>query len=305
MMTEQVAAFSNAIWGCPMPRRLASLHIAGSVGAAMFFVLLATMIVSGGTLFVGGSDPSSLKVGSISRENILAPRGITYESAVLTERSREEAAENVGLVYDPPDPNVSRTQSQLARQILDYIRNIRSDPYGTIDQRTHDIQQITALTLTDEQVAAILAMTADAWQAVDDEVINVLERVMRESIRELGPQPVRNQLPTQVSIRFSTRESGHHRRYCRGPASARTPSLTNQATADARQKAMDAVEPVPRSFVVNEVVVRANEPITEEDYEALSNWACCARKKAVCAMSPRHSSPHSGHRRDRPVHLPL
>ena len=202
MITESVAALLERYLKLTNAQARTVLHITGSVVAALLFVLLATIIVAGGSLFFGGNTLANLKVGSIPTENILAPRSITYESDVLTERSRQDAADSVGLVYDPPDPSVSRTQSQLARQILDFIKNVRNDPYGSAEQRTHDLQQITALTLDDDQVTRILAMSADAWQAVDDEVINVLERVMRESIRESDLGVVRNQLPTQVSIRF-------------------------------------------------------------------------------------------------------
>ena len=48
------------------------------------------------------------------------------------------------------------------------------------------------------------------------------------------------------------------------------------ATEDARQKARDALAPVPRSFVTNEVVVRANEPVEPEDLEALSKLGLLA-----------------------------
>ncbi|MBZ0300154.1 MAG: HDIG domain-containing protein [Anaerolineae bacterium] len=266
-MTEWAAGLLERSLGVSQDRATNTLHIVGAVGAALTFVLLATFIVANDTL-LSGQQVSNLHVGSIAPRNILAPRAITFESDVLTERLRQEAAASVGLVYDPPDPNVSRTQSQLAQQILDFILNVRRDPFATTEQKIADINQITALTLTTDQVTQLLAMSTEAWQAIDDEMVNVLERVMRESIRESDLNIVRNQLPTQVSIRFSTQES--ELIVALVEDLIRPNTFPNQAaTEDARQKAVDAVAPVPRTFAPNEIVVRENEPITEADLEAL------------------------------------
>lgn len=245
-----------------------ALHVIGVIGAALMFVLLATVIVANETLLTGGQDISSLRIGMVPTRNILAPRSVTYESDVLTQNLRDEVAANVALVYDPPDPNVSRTQSQLVRQILDFITNVRRDPFATTEQKIQDINNITALTLTDDQLSRILSMSAEAWQSIDDEIIGVLERVMRESIREADLNIVRNQLPTQVGIRFNTQESGVITAIVEDLIRPNTfPNMA--ATEEARRRAVEAVEPVPRSFAPNEVVVRENEPIDAADLEAL------------------------------------
>jgi cyclic-di-AMP phosphodiesterase PgpH len=267
-MTDWLAGLLGRYLGIAEVSAKNTLHVVGAIGAALLFALVATLIVASDSLWPGGQDLSSLQIGSIAPRNILAPRGITYESEVLTRRLREDAAANVSVVYDPPDPNVSRTQSQLARQILDFIMNVRRDPFATTEQKISDINQITALTLTDEQITRILAMSPEAWQAVDDEIINVLERVMRESIREADLSVVRNQLPTQVSIRFSTLETELIVAVVEDLVRPNT--FPNQAaTEEARVRAAETVEPVPRTFVPNEIIVRENEPIDAASLEAL------------------------------------
>src|SRR5690606_32077576 len=142
------------------------------------------------------------------------------------------------------------------------------DPFATNEQKTQDIKQITALTLTDEQISRILSMSSEAWQAIDDEVINVLERMMREPIRETDLGMIRNQLPTQVSIRFSAQESEIIVAIVEDLIRPNT--FPNEAaTEEARRRAVEAIVPVPRTFAPNEVVARANEPLTEADLEAL------------------------------------
>ncbi len=266
-MTEWAASLLVRYFGLSHERAESVLHVAGVVGAASVFLLLSTFVVASDSL-LNGQAVGSLQIGSVPARNILAPRSITYESEVLTERVRQEVAASVALVYDPPDPNVSRTQSQLARQILDYIRNVRRDPFATTEQKIADINQITALTLTAEQASSMLEMSNEQWQAIDDEIINVLERVMRESIREADLTAVRNQLPTQVSIRFSTQESALIVAIVEDLIRPNT--FPNEAATDeARRRAVEAVEPVPRTFVPNEVVVRENETVDAADIEAL------------------------------------
>ncbi len=266
-MTEWAAGLLERYLRLSHERAISMLHVTGVIGAALTFVLLATVIVASEALLPGG-DVSSLQVGSIAPRNILAPRGVTYESEVLTEQLRREVAESVLLVYDPPDPNVSRAQSQLAQQILDFIRNVRRDPFATTEQKINDINQITALTLSDDLIGRILSMSIEAWEALDDEIINVLERVMRESIREGDVNVVRNQLPTQVSIRFSTQESAIIVAIIEDLIRPNT-FANEAATEEARARAVEAVEPVPRTFAPNEIVIRENESLDEADLEAL------------------------------------
>ena len=259
-MTEWAAGLFERYLGLSNETATNLLHIVGAIGAALLFVMTATVLVASDSLLPGRSDPGNLTLGSVPNQNILSPRNATFESTVLTDRLRAETAANVAQVYDPPDPNVSRTQSQLGRQVLDFIENVRRDPFGTTEQKIHDIDQITALTLTDDQITRILAMSPESWQSLDDEIINVLERVLRESIREPDLGIVRTQLPTQVSIRFSTQESEIIVAIVEDLIRPNT-FANEAATEEARQQAADAVEPVNRTFALREVVVRQNEPI--------------------------------------------
>ncbi len=120
--------------------------------------------------------------------------------------------DSVSPIYDPPDPNVARQQITLLQQILDFIDNVRRDPYGTPQQKIADINDITALQLDPSIIASILQMDDDTWRAVAGEAVNVLERVMRESIRESDLSLMTDQLPSQVALRFDTRHGGGDRR---------------------------------------------------------------------------------------------
>jgi membrane-associated HD superfamily phosphohydrolase len=109
----------------------------------------------------------------------------------------------VADIYFPPNPAVSRQQSDMTRQILDYIQNIRHDPYGTSQQKIEDLRAIDDLPLSDSTIVQLLGMDEKAWTDITDQITSILERVMRGEIRDTNLQSVITQLPMQVGVRFS------------------------------------------------------------------------------------------------------
>ncbi|GEM_PF-60531 len=248
--------------------RASLLDSALLIGGCVGFVVVATFLLAFDSVIPGRST-AELGEGSIAPQDFRASFTLTYASDVLTARARQAAANSVSPVYDPPDPNVARQQLQLVRQILDYIDNIRRDPFGTLTQKTDDLHAITALTLDQAVVRAILEMDDPTWSAVDGEIALVLERVMRESIRDSDLRAIIVQLPTQVSVRFT-------------PLSAvvvvalvedllRANRLPNPAATEAAQSAAIAnTPPERRSFERGQIVIRAGARLDAADFEALT-----------------------------------
>jgi putative nucleotidyltransferase with HDIG domain len=250
-------------------RRDHPLHTVGVILVAVVFVLLATLIVAFDSIFQTQTSIATLTVGSIVEQDIRAPSSITYVSDVLTERRRQAAIESVSPIYDPPDPAVARQQTTLLQQILDFIDNVRRDPYGTSQQKISDINHVTALQLDPSVIASILEMDDDTWRAVAGEAVNVLERVMRESIRESDISLMSDQLPSQVALRFDPRTAAVIVALVQDLV--RPNRFPNpEATELARQQAANAVAPESRSFERGQVVVRAGTRLDPVDYEALS-----------------------------------
>jgi len=236
---------------------------------AIIFVLVATVIVAFDSVFPSQDATTALQIGSIASTDIRAPFSTTFVSDVLTERKRQEAVVGINPIFDPPDPNVARTQIQLLRQILDFIDNVRHDPFGTPEQKTLDIGRITALTLDPTVIQTILNMNEETWTSASDETVTVLERVMRESIREGDLNQVADQIPTQVSLRFDSQAAGvvvdvvHDL--------LRPNRFLNAAATEAAQiEAAEAVLPQSRSFERGQIVIRAGTRIEAADYESLN-----------------------------------
>jgi putative nucleotidyltransferase with HDIG domain len=245
------------------------------VARQIFFVLLGGLFLLVNTALVGfdafaaGAQSLTLAVGQVAPEDIRAPFSISYESAVMTNQRIQVAMNSVPDIYDPPDPSIAREQVQLARDILDYIADVRADEYGTPEMLAVDIQAITALELADEEIQAILNTISDRWAEIDQEVITVLERVMRDEIRDDNLRITRQNLPNLVSVRFRENEVTLITAIVEDLIRTNT-FYNEERTAESRQAAAEAVTPEIRSFVQGQLVVRGGTIVAEADMEALT-----------------------------------
>lgn len=270
-MLAAVARLLEKYFKLPFEQGIVYLNRLVITLAAMLFILISTMIVAFDSFFPGQTALASLQVGDIVREDIFAPRSITYISRVLTEQRREAARASVTPFYDLPDPVVARQQTGLARQILDFIENVRRDPYAEPKQKMSDLEEITALALDDLTMQQILEIDQDTWDDVDDQIMAVLESVFQDEIRESSVSEVRRLLPNQVSVRFDDRETNVIVAIVSDLIRPNT-RLNQEATEAARQAAAAAVQDEPRSFERGQIVVSSGTRLSPVDYEALEQF---------------------------------
>jgi membrane-associated HD superfamily phosphohydrolase len=83
-----------------------------------------------------------LAVGEVAPHDVVAPRQITYESQVLTERARERAGQTVADQYDSADARIRRQQVDRIREILEFITIVRNDEYATPELQTDYLMAI-------------------------------------------------------------------------------------------------------------------------------------------------------------------
>jgi cyclic-di-AMP phosphodiesterase PgpH len=244
------------------------LHLAGVILAAAVFVLTATTLVAYDSIFLGANNVAALQIGDIAPQDIRAPISVqSYISQILTAQRQQEVEQGVAEIYFPPDPGVARQQTDLAHQILDYIDNIRQDPYGTPEQKIDDLRKMTDLVLDEDILVEILGMDDATWTDVSSQATSVLERVMRGEIRESNLPSIITQLPTQVSVRFTEEQAAVIVAIVQDLLRPNT-LLNQEATNAARDTASAGIQ-VRRSFERGQIVVRAGERIDEAAYEAL------------------------------------
>lgn len=214
------------------------------------------------------TNASSLREGQVAAQDIQAPRTITYVSAILTERARQAAVNSVSPVYSPPDTSIARHQLERLRSALAFINTVRADGFASPDQKIADLQSLQDIHLTVDQAKAILALNDLRWQAIQQEAIVVLEQAMRISIHEDRLNEIRRSLPTMVSLALSEDQVALVVELVE-PFVVANSFYNEEMTADARQKALQSVTPVTRTYQAGETIVQRGRVLKAEDIEAL------------------------------------
>lgn len=235
------------------------------------FVLLGAVILAAEALFPS-DEAVALEVGEVAPHDILAPRSLKYESQVLSEAKRNAAMAAVRPVYDPPDPSVKNEQVQRARQILDFIENVRYDAFATPAQKAADIAAISDLHLSPSTVDALLAIDdPDRWRDIDAQVIRLLERVLSGEVRQDTIEAKREDLPNLISATYSEAEVQVITGIVGDLIRANT-FYNEELTRQAQLAAAESVPPEVRSFVRGQMIIRAGEIATAAHIEALDQF---------------------------------
>lgn len=236
---------------------------------SLFFLVAASAVIT----FTAQApfEPVDLKVGQVAPGDVLAPFSLTYESEVLTRLARATAADAVRPLYDPPDPSVLREQVRAARADLNLITEIRDRTDLSLAQKAARLRAISGLNAAPNLIEQTLAFSVDEWRAVDGQVITLLERVMRDPIRDDTLSETVARLPNLVSFTLSEPQAAVSvalaQTYIRPNA-----FYNEERTRTAKRMASEAVRPVTRSFLAGQIVVRGRNLVTEADMEALAQF---------------------------------
>jgi putative nucleotidyltransferase with HDIG domain len=265
-----------------MPTNSSTNRPRGSGGNTVFLLglLFSITVLSVAALIVRlptAPEAVPLSLGDVSPQDILAPREIHYQSTVLTELQQNQAANEVPPVYGPPDASVARIQVNKLHAALTYISSVRADEHATLEQKKTDLAALEDITLTQDSMDAILGISDTVWQNIQGETIGVLEEIMRNTIREDQLEDARRSIPARVSLSFSEAQAAVIAEIVSAfvaPNSFYSETLTEEH----RQAARDAVEPVMKSYKVNEIVVNRGSVITAVDLEALEQLGLLEEK---------------------------
>jgi putative nucleotidyltransferase with HDIG domain len=246
---------------------LASLMMLST--AVLLITLLAWQLPFGGRFVV--------EAGQVAPFTVVAPQALTYASDVLTLRAQERAAQAVPDQFDTDEAGVRRQQVALARTITEQIGKIRADPDATLAQKNDQLTSIADLNLDATTAVQILSLSQEEWDVVVSEAPLVLDRVMRDEIRESTLSTARRRVPVTVSSRLS--EPASDVAIALTQALIRPNSIVNvERTEQMRAEARAAVAPVPAVIEQGEVVIRAGDIAGAEEAEALAQLSALGRQ---------------------------
>lgn len=237
-------------------------------------LLVLVSLISYGTLALPltlASSPTTLQVGDVSPSDFQAPRSAQYESQVRTEEARRAAEEAVAPVYASPNPAIARAQIERLRAVLDYITTVRKDTTATLNQKEASIASLSDIVLQPETIEKILLLSSQRWDAVQQESLDVLERVFQPSIREQDLDTVRRGVPSLVSFSFNEDQAAIVAELVTAfivPNSLYNAELTESAKLAARE----AVVPVNEQYKAGEIIVLRGQIISPAQLEALEQF---------------------------------
>ncbi len=245
----------------PASRNVAWLTLV-LVTAASFAIVIAPFLLSDGPTY---------RVGQVVSEDILAPRSLKYESAILTRQQQEASARAVLPIYSPPDSSIARRQVNRLRDTLAYINSVRADQYASPEQKLADLRAMQYAALEDEALRRLLKLNDVSWQTLQQESIRVLEQVMRSPIRETQLRDARGNIPALVSLSMPEDQAELVAELV-APFVVPNSLYSQELTDAARQQARQAIAPVQRTLVAGETIVSRGHVLNELDIEALEQF---------------------------------
>lgn len=241
-------------------------------GAINIFILVVSCLIAFGCLVLPdilGDQSETVRIGQVAPQEITAPFSITFESKVLTDQARKEAAADVEPVFLPADPSIAKAQLETLNNVLYFFTSTRNDKFSNPQQKLSDMRSATDLVLTDEAYEAILDLTDEDWQAITSEANRVLELVLRDSIRNDQIGRTRSNLPAVIDFGFKSDQTQLITMIV-SPLIVPTSLFSEEQTQQAREVARNSVEPITRQIIAGEVLVRRGQVIGNSDLESLN-----------------------------------
>ena len=209
--------------------------------------------------------------------DIFAPRSVTYVSDVLTREERELAGNGVAEQYTPLDLAIGRARLNMARAIFTFTDVVRADTQATLGTKLSYLQAIEGLTIEEEVGLNLLNMSAAEYEVVKRDTLDIIDRLMRQDIRESQIRDYRRIASREASLDLTSAQNS--------VVTSLAPQFIvptifpdEEATARQREEAIAAVESVSRTISRDERIVRAGEIVTEVDIEALTQLGLLQRE---------------------------
>ena len=270
MLTQRASAAASVFTRRDL-RRLAT-------GAAILVVTL-TVIFSLDLL----PHQLDVAVNDVATADIVAPRTQSYVSQIATDQAREEARHTVEPVYDFSDDKADRSATAQVAAFERQVRLIDAAfaPDVTPESRQALLSSIDGL--SEDTHATLEGLDADGWQAVREEASRVLDVTERQEIRDTDDiATIRAGLSGQmVGLEKPERSLAAE---LISPLVVPNSSYSQELTALATSKAVDAVADVIVDYRQNQVIVRRGEKITPEILEAIKEFGLTESRPDVLRL---------------------
>lgn len=236
--------------------------------AALFALALAAVAAAlvVPVLRLGGE----LSVGDIAPDTLVAARDAQFESAVLTEAAREEAAGAVEDVALAVDTSIRDQQAQRLDRYLSQVRSITSRADLSTQQKIDQIGNLASpVPVASAGRFALQAIEAANFEAFQRQAVSALTAIMSAPVRsERLDATIDDHLAIPGNSPANSVEVTAMKEVLRVFVIANF-QVDKAATEARREAARTAVQPVIRTIASGQVIISDGQQITAQDIEAL------------------------------------
>ncbi|HWO93971.1 MAG TPA: HDIG domain-containing protein [Dehalococcoidia bacterium] len=217
-------------------------------------------------LFPIGSAGIDVQEGERAPRTVQAPRDASYESEVLTQRLRDEAAASVQptLVFDA---GVADRQLRRLDEILAAISSIRSANMDAT-QKSAALTNIDGLSLSPRAAVLAVAFTEEEWSVVEAEAREALAATYEGSVGPTDLDAAQQALSARVQGQLGEGVALLVEELAR-PLVVPNQIVDEAATERAREEARARIAPAMVDVVRGEVIIREGETVDSLALEKL------------------------------------
>ncbi len=204
----------------------------------------------------------------IATRDIRSPRDKTFESKVLTEQARADAARAV-----PPvllfNPDVRAQQLETLQIVTASVATVRADKDLSDPAKRARLLGIQEVGLSRRTIDTVLRLSDERWNAVATEADSALSTALGRSLGEGDIDSTRNGLLQQISPNLSADEADVAVELIQ-PLIIPTQTIDQKATEQAQKAARQNVDPVQQSIARGQVIVKQDQPVDATTAEVLA-----------------------------------
>ena len=192
---------------------------AGIAATVLIVVLTAILAID-----LLPSDPVRYELGEVVREDLAAPRAVSFESQTLTEQARNQARAAVPFQFDYTAENaIAAIANEQAKAFDGRVRRVDTAFATDLSAEERTALLETAIPgLSETAQASLQKIDAPRWAAVRTEAARVLDATLRTELRDTEVAETRTRPSPAGWAVTSTRPKGCWRPRSSGRWSSRT-----------------------------------------------------------------------------------
>ena len=234
--------------------------------AALVLIVAITAILGADIL---PDEPLEVNAGELAPQDIAAPRAIDFVSVVLTSEARAAARASVEPQYDFTSENAIAIAEEQQFAFEDRVDRIDTTFAAdlTAEERT-SLLEIAVSNLSEVARATLVGLDPARWAAVRTEAARVLDATLRTELRDTQVAEARTGLSGRMAGGLDEPERMLAAELI-SPLLVPNSSFSPELTAQARDRAAEAVEEVRVQILQGEVIVREGTRIDAAQIERI------------------------------------